>query len=94
MLISYFFKHLLDIRVSFTTRVYCSYQIFFSKIEHKNLLSVPLIEISQFLIKLQIIGDIAFPNQNWIIKPYRNNAVLTPTERRFNAKHCGVICAL
>ena len=39
----------------------------YQKIEHENLLSAPLREISRFLIKPQIIGDSAFPNRSWII---------------------------
>lgn len=70
--------HLLDIRVAFTIHVYYSSH----KIEHKNLLSRPLKEISGVVIKSQIIGDSAFSNQNWIIKPYPNAVVLTPTKRR------------
>ena len=63
-------------------------------IEHENLLSAPLREIRGFLIKPQIIGDSTFPNRSWIIKPYPNHAVLAPTERRFNAKLCGVRCVV
>ena len=63
-------------------------------IVHENLLSAPLREIRGFLIKPQIIGDSTFPNRSWIIKPYPNHAVLAPTERRFNAKLCGVRCVV
>lgn len=66
----------------------------YQKIEHKNLLSTPLREISGFLIKAQLIGDSTFPNQSWMIQPYHNHVVLTPTERRFNAKFCRVRCVL
>ena len=66
----------------------------YQKIEHKNLLSVPLREITGFLIKPQMIGDSALTNRSWIIKPYPNHAVLTPTERCFHAKLCGVICVV
>ena len=62
----------------------------YQKIKHQNLLSAPLREISGFLIKPQIIGNSAFPNRSWIIKPYLNHAVLTPKERLFNAKLCRV----
>ena len=41
-----------------------------------------------------IIGDSAFTNWSWIIKPYPNHAVLTPTERLFNAKLCKVRCTV
>ena len=58
----------------------------YQKIEHENLLPAPLREISGFLI----IGDCAFQNRSWIIKPYANHAVLMSTEHRFNTKLCGV----
>ena len=89
MLICYFYMHLLDILAAFTTRVHCTCQIIIRKIEHKNLLSVPLREISGFLIKPQIIGDSAFPNQSLIIKN-----ILTPTQRHFKSKLCGIRCVM
>ena len=64
----------------------------YRKIEHENL--APHREISGFQNKPWIIGDSAFPNRSWIIKPYPNHVVLTPTERRFNAKLCGVRCVV
>ena len=56
-------------------------------IENGDLLSQPTAEISGLYVKPQIIGDSAFPDRNWILKPYPNNN-LTPTERRFNRKLC------
>ena len=64
----------------------------YRKIEHENL--APHREISGFQNKPWIIGDSAFPNRSWIIKPYPNHVVLTPTERRFNAKLCGIRCVV
>ena len=66
----------------------------YQKMEHKNLLSAPHRELSGFLIMPMIIGDSAFSNWSWIIKPYPNHAVLTPTERLFNAKLCKVRCTV
>ena len=63
----------------------------YQKIEHENLLSACLREITGFLMKPQVIGDNAFPNRSWIIKPYWNHAVKT-TECGSNAKLCGVRC--
>ena len=35
--------------------------------------------INGFLIRSQIIGDSDFQSQSWIIKPYPNHTVLTPS---------------
>ena len=61
----------------------------YNGIENGDLLSNPIVRISGLNIKPQIIGDSAFPDRSWILKPY-SDINLTPTERQFSKKLCGI----
>ena len=60
----------------------------YNEIENGDLLSDPITQISGLNIRPQIIGDSAFPDRSWILKPYPDNN-RTPTETGFNKKLCG-----
>ena len=56
----------------------------FRKVENGNILREPVVNINGNDIRPLLLRDGAYPLLPWLLKPYPNNTVLNPTQRRFN----------
>ena len=61
----------------------------FHRCENGQILTSPIDVIEGIKVRPLLIGDSAYPLSEWLIKPYRYNANLTPEQKLFNRRLSG-----
>ena len=52
--------------------------------EDENILMEPTFDLGGTVVRPLIVGDTAYPNKTWLIRPYKDNGGLTRDQRKFN----------
>lgn len=52
--------------------------------EDENILMEPTFYLGRTVVRPLIMGDTAYPNKTWLIRPFKDDGGLTPNQRNFN----------
>ncbi|CAH3165783.1 unnamed protein product, partial [Porites lobata] len=52
--------------------------------EDENILMEPTFDLGGTVVRPLIVGDTAYPNKTWLIRPFKDNGGLTRDQRNFN----------
>ena len=79
-------KHAPSRELPLTARKLCSATLtdVYWAAEDENILMEPTFDLGGTVVRLLIVGDTAYPNKTWLIRPFKDNGGLTRDKRNFN----------